>query len=97
MAAMIKTEQQANGEWKAWTESAPLMEVFGNTQPIVVGIIERFQVWYLEREVKRRHREMVQALSEVIEIDAKPIVHEDTAPSEITIYEDIPMNGDAGC
>lgn len=93
---MIITEQREDGLFAARTDDSPFMEVVAVTPEIATGIIERFRVWYAEREVARAQREVVQALGEVIDLGKLPQVKpgEDTAPSEITVYDESPyMSG----
>lgn len=72
------------GAWRAWTETPPLMEVEGDSEAIVRGIVERTLLWYAEREVNRRHAEMTRALAEIVEFKAEEAEYEDTAPSELS-------------
>lgn len=77
-----------HGEWLGFHSESPIMVVSGNTEEIVRDIVRKNLVWYHERQVKKREQEVLNALASVIQFGRESELVEDTAPSEMSIYEE---------
>lgn len=88
----ITTKYDEELGWLAMTSESPYMCVSGVTEEIARSVVEKALLWHAERAMKQREREVLSALSEIVKIDPSP-EFVDTAPSEMSIYEEYPNEG----